>query len=137
MFQYIKISFLFCFLSLFLLHRCIRDMNTADTEPVLVTIPSKTSTFKINKDAFEECSEITRKVLITFCGSCHQSSLETHKPAAIAIFDLDKGKNWHATLIHDHIEGIENRIENKSPSTQEELDAIEVFLELKASQLKP
>jgi hypothetical protein len=31
------------------------------------------------------------------CGSCHQSSRPSHKPAAIAIYDLDRD-DWHAAL---------------------------------------
>ncbi|SHI41757.1 hypothetical protein [Aquimarina spongiae] len=137
MFQYTKIVVFFSASFFLVIKGCIRDTHVSKVDPVLVTIPSETITTTVNEDSFKTHSETTRKVLITFCGSCHQSSLETHKPAAIAIFDLDKGKYWHATLIHDHIEGIENRIENKSPITREQLHAIEVFLELKASQLKP
>ena len=33
----------------------------------------------------------------TYCGTCHRSSLATAKPAALAIYDLDRD-NWVSTL---------------------------------------
>lgn len=33
----------------------------------------------------------------TYCGACHQASLPTAKPAALAIFNLD-AEDWSATL---------------------------------------
>ncbi|MBT8304471.1 MAG: hypothetical protein KJP09_08385, partial [Bacteroidia bacterium] len=84
---------------------------------------------------FEECSKITRSVLITHCGSCHQSSLDTHKAGAIAIFDLDKGINWHTDLAEEHLHGIAKRTQNKSTVSEQQKEAISIFLELKELEL--
>jgi mono/diheme cytochrome c family protein len=40
-----------------------------------------------------------------YCGSCHQASLPTAKPAALAIYNLDASGDWAATLSAAQLEG--------------------------------
>jgi len=130
-----KISLLTLTLIIFLVHNCVQNNNA----PKLVNIePSSESTLADSTSSpksFKACSEITHSVLITHCGSCHQSSLKTHKAGAIAIFDLDQGANWHMALSEENLQGIANRTENKSTISEQQKEAIAVFLELKELQL--
>ena len=135
MFQYTEILPFFSFFLFLSLQTCKTEHGDNYEKPVVIPVKTDIETKATLEGAFNTHSETTRKVLITFCGSCHQSSLETHKPAAIAIFDLDKGEDWHKTLVKHHIKGIENRIQNKNPITEEQQKAIIAFLELKESQL--
>ena len=45
----------------------------------------------------------------THCGVCHQSTLPTAKPGALAIFDLD-APDWTATLKAEHLPGFLRRL---------------------------
>ncbi len=120
----------------FSLRTCIQDTSSSE----IVDVKSQTKkavehpTLKTNE--FEECSEITRGVLITHCGSCHQSTLDSHKAAAIKVFDLDKKADWHTSLVLENLEGITSRTENKSTITDQQKEAIATFLELKELRLK-
>ncbi|MEW7292128.1 hypothetical protein [Aquimarina sp. 2304DJ70-9] len=136
MFAYTKILPLIFALVVFSAHTCVYDTNTSKTEDIVVPIEVKTEQLTSDKSSFEECSEITRGVLITHCGSCHQSSLESHKAAAIQFFDLDMGVNWHTSLSIENLHGIAQRTQNKSPITEQQKEAITTFLKLKELQLK-
>jgi hypothetical protein len=46
--------------------------------------------------------EETRDLAKPECGSCHQSSLETAKPGAIAVFDLD-AEDWASRMNADRL----------------------------------
>ena len=48
--------------------------------------------------------ERMRAIAKTHCGTCHQSTLATAKPAALAIHDLDSPE-WPATLTRAQLEG--------------------------------
>ncbi len=48
--------------------------------------------------------ERMRAITKAHCGSCHQSTLPTAKPAALAIYDLDLPA-WPATLSRAQLEG--------------------------------
>lgn len=105
----------------------------AEHSPVPVTKDSEpagqlTSTFS-------QSSEATRLVLVEHCGKCHQSTLSSHKPGALAIFDLDAMEDWHVKLTEDNLEGISGRTRNKSITDQERA-AIREFLTLKEVQLQ-
>jgi hypothetical protein len=39
------------------------------------------------------------------CGSCHQSTRSSAKPAALAIYNLDAAGDWSATLSASQLEG--------------------------------
>ncbi len=140
---YLKIGFLSFLLLAFTMHTCVNTTSVAaaeskeNTNPtdseIVEPIPEMTS---INDNVFEDNSEITRQVLITHCGSCHQSTLDTHKAGAIAVFDLDKNASWHTNLSEHHLPGITNRTQNKGEITDEQKEAITVFLELKKTQLE-
>lgn len=84
--------------------------------------------------AFSETSEGTRIVLVQHCGKCHQSSLETHKPGAVAIFDLDAMEEWHVKLSEKNLEGLGRRTKNNKAITDKEFAVIEEFLALKRAQ---
>ena len=133
--------FSFALLAL-IMHNCVVNPTVAKMEVIETSYPSgrqavePTATVTTADDTiFEDYSEITRQVLITHCGSCHQSSLETHKAGAIAVFDLDKNADWHDALTQHELPGIENRLQNKSTITKEQKEAIAAFLKLKATQL--
>ncbi|RZV60411.1 MAG: hypothetical protein EX254_08750 [Flavobacteriaceae bacterium] len=122
-------------LVLFLVHNCVHDSNAPQMVDIESPSEPKTIVAKSDGESFEECSKITRSVLITHCGSCHQSSLDTHKAGAIAIFDLDKGANWHTDLAEEHLHGIAKRTQNKSTISEQQKEAISIFLELKELEL--
>ncbi|MBQ4819308.1 hypothetical protein [Aquimarina sp. MMG016] len=136
MLNFTKILLLFFALVVLSTRTCVQDTSTSEVEDIIIPIEMKTNQLTSDEPSFEKCSAITRGVLITHCGSCHQSSLESHKIGAIQIFDLDMGANWHTSLSEEHLQGIAGRIKNKSAVTQKQKEAIDVFLQLKESQLK-
>ncbi|NAS13283.1 hypothetical protein [Poritiphilus flavus] len=85
---------------------------------------------------FEEASEQTRVALIEPCGRCHQSTLKTHKAAAIAFFDLDQGENWHMDLDEDNLEGLAGRANSNKAISDTERENISLFITLKKAKLK-
>ncbi len=138
MFNYTKILLLsFALVAFFSAHTCVQDSNTSVEYIVPPKVeskkPSKLSTH--DENSFDKCSKITRGVLITFCGSCHQSTLDSHKADAIKVFDLDLGVNWHTSLSQENLEGIARRTQNKD-ITEHEKEAITAFLKTKDLQLK-
>ncbi|GAA4271553.1 hypothetical protein U6A24_13280 [Aquimarina gracilis] len=120
----------------FSLRTCTKDTGTSEIVDITSKTDSKIDNSTADTGSFEECSEITRGVLITHCGSCHQSSLESHKTGAIKVFDLDKKVDWHTSLALENLEGITSRTKNKSSISDLQKEAIATFLELKALQLK-
>lgn len=131
---YIQIALFSLVLFAFLPHNCGHDKSVLKKEAAMTPVEPINRISSSNESSFEECSEITRKALITHCGSCHQSSLPTHKPGAIAIFDLDKGENWHTSLDEENLEGISKRLLSKSSITEEQKKAVSLFLEIKEKQ---
>ncbi|MFD0862058.1 hypothetical protein ACFQ1M_07550 [Sungkyunkwania multivorans] len=122
----------------FLGRGCAGDSNPTSS---LVEVTTESSEKERNPNfsdthSFEKVSEITRLALEKPCGSCHLSSLNTHKPAAIAFFDLDQGPRWHISLTKENLEGMAGRIKDRPSITVEQKEAIAVFLELKGSELK-
>ncbi len=121
------------------LRTCIQDQSTSEIKETVISIeanPEEFSKLAISANtSFEECSKITRGVLITFCGSCHQSSLDSHKAGAIKVFDLEMKTNWHVSLSIENLEGIARRTKNKN-TTEQQKKAIATFLELKESQFE-
>lgn len=132
----IKIACFALTLSVILVHGCLHETSHTNVENTMIPVETSTSLPVSNEKSFEMCSKITREVLITHCGSCHQSSLTTHKSGAIAIFDLDKGANWHNALSEEHLESISNRTENKTSITKMQKEAIASFIKLKAKAFK-
>ncbi len=138
MLNYTKILLLSFALVAFSAHTCVQDTNTSKVEYI---VPPKVESKEVSKplisdeNSFDKCSEITRGVLITFCGSCHQSTLDSHKAGAIKVFDLDLGVNWHTSLSQENLEGIAHRTQNKD-ITEQEKEAIVTFLKLKDLQLE-
>ena len=88
-------------------------------------------------DSFDEVSEHSRIALIEPCGRCHQSGLDTHKKAAIAVFDLDLMEMWHSNLKEDHLKGLIGRAEGNQAISKEELEHIKQFVSLKEKTLSP
>lgn len=113
------------------IQHCNRQTMVAETETHIeaadVDLEPLENTVEMN---FEESSEITRQLLITHCGSCHQSTLPSHKTGAIAVFDLDKMENWHEDLIEHNLAGISNRFTNKDLS-EEQRTALNHFVKMK------
>ncbi len=85
---------------------------------------------------FSQASEGTRLALIQPCGRCHQSTLASHKPKAIAIFDLDGREQWHDQLSEENLEGLGRRAKNNDGVSEEEFALIEAFISQKRSQLQ-
>ncbi|WP_299217336.1 hypothetical protein [uncultured Aquimarina sp.] len=117
-------------------HNCVQDTNSSYVKKDITSSEEKPRPVNADKSTFEENSKITRAVLITHCGSCHQSSLDSHKPEAIKIFDLDMATNWHILLSMENLSGIASRTKNKSVITEQQKEAIDIFLKLKELQLK-
>ncbi len=143
MFNYTKIVFIVFALVVFSARTCVQDTSTSSLEEEKITTTIETKADKANteaftpiKSSFEECSKITRGVLITHCGSCHQSSLNSHKAGAIKFFDLDMGTHWHTSLSQENLPGIARRTQNKSTITKHQKEAIATFLKLKDLQLQ-
>ena len=132
---FLKILPLFLvFLGLFA-RSCARNTPAATMEDIPPSTELQTATTDPDDNPFEKCSDMTRTVLVTHCGSCHQSTLKTHKLGAISVFDLDKGADWHTSLVAENLEGISNRLLNKSSVTEEQKEAITRFLEIKEKRL--
>lgn len=72
-------------------------------------------------------AETTIKVLADNCGKCHQSTLPTANPKALAIFDLDK-KPWYTSVTDNHLEGISRRIGTKSGISDSDRAAVLDFI---------
>lgn len=72
-------------------------------------------------------AEKTLTVLKENCGKCHQSTLPTAKPKALAIFDLDK-KLWHESVSEKHLESISERIGKKSEISSSDRTTVQEFL---------
>ncbi|WP_299436654.1 hypothetical protein [uncultured Aquimarina sp.] len=136
MFSYTKILLVFFTTLVFSARSCVRDTSTSYAKKDVTSSEEKPRPVNADKSTFEENSEITRAVLITHCGSCHQSSLDTHKPEAIKIFDLDMAANWHTSLSVENLPGIADRIKNKPAITSQQKEAIDTFLKLKEWQSK-
>ncbi len=136
MFNHTNILLLSFALVAFSIRTCVKDTNTSEVKDIVVPLEVKPDSLASNKNSFDECSEITRGVLITFCGSCHQSSLDSHKAAAIEVFDLDMKANWHTYLSEENLQGIARRTQNKSTITKHQKEAIATFLNLKEAQLQ-
>ena len=52
-----------------------------------------------------------RELVQPHCGRCHDSRLETAKPAALKVFDL-KEEKWTASMSNAQLEKINGRFEN-------------------------
>lgn len=86
--------------------------------------------------SFSAVSESARKALVVSCGRCHQSTLDSHKPGAIAVFDLDLGKQWHATLNAEQLTGMDRRAKGNTSLNEEQRRMISAFVALKQAQLQ-
>lgn len=115
---------------------CGERHNKPTTEqsgmPVLEDVESLAETTV----TFSEASEGTRLALIQPCGRCHQSTLASHKPKAIAIFDLDGKEQWHDQLTEENLEGLGRRAKNNSAISEDEFALIEAFISQKRAQLQ-
>ncbi len=133
---FIKILLCSFALTTVFIRNCVKDATVSIVESPVTDNQPKIEGNKGSDIVFEENSKITRGVLITHCGSCHQSTLESHKAGAIKIFDLDQGSNWHQTLEEEHLLGITNRTKNKNSISEIQKEAIHTFIALKEIQLK-
>lgn len=136
MLDYTKIALLLFALFAFSARTCVQNSYVSIRDGYVAPLEEKTNVLPLGDNSFEECSAITREVLIRFCGSCHQSTLDSHKIEAIKFFDLDLGVNWHNSLSEENLPGIARRIENKNEIIKQHKEAITTFLKLKELQLK-
>ena len=68
-----------------------------------------------------------RALAKNFCGTCHQASLPSAKPAALAIFNLD-ADDWWSTLTAARLRGgFTRRLESRLDSG--ELQLLRAFVE--------
>lgn len=114
-----------------MLFTCLHPTDKPQTEqatlsPTANLIPASDTT-----TTFAEVSENTRRTLLLPCGRCHQSTLATHKPGAIAIFDLDAGEQWHSRLNEERLSGLDRRTRGSSSLSDEERAQIAEFVALK------
>lgn len=86
--------------------------------------------------SFSVVSESARKALIVSCGRCHQSTLDSHKPGAIAVFDLDLGEQWHATLNAEQLTGMDRRAKGNTTLNKEQRRMIAEFVARKEALLQ-
>jgi hypothetical protein len=84
---------------------------------------------------FSSLSENARIALVLPCGRCHQSTLESHKPGAVAIFDLDAGELWHSDLNEERLNGLGRRAAGNSSLSEEERGQIAEFVAMKRDRL--
>lgn len=119
----------------FLPRSCQQRVDKAPKEQTVSTPAEKQETTADSTASFTVVSEGTRVALIEPCGRCHQSTLDTHKAGAIAIFDLDKGEAWHTTLKEEHLSGLERRAMGNASISEEEREQIVAFLAQKRNLL--
>ena len=119
-----------------LVHTCLRptDKKESDSDPV--SLSAKKTAILDTLPNFPTASENARLALIVSCGRCHQSTLESHKPGAVAIFDLDEGEQWHSKLTLERLPGMERRAKGNASLSEEEKDQIVQFITLKRAQLQ-
>jgi hypothetical protein len=103
----------------------------ADANPVAEKIIPVTDSLV----SFSAVSESARSALIISCGRCHQSTLDSHKPGAIAIFDLDQGAQWHAGLNREQLSGLDRRAKGNTSLNEEQRNLIAEFVALKRTHL--
>ncbi len=72
-------------------------------------------------------SRAARDALVAPCGRCHQSTLPTADPKALAVFDLDQPA-WSATMSRDQIESLGGRARGSTRLGPDEKDAVERFV---------
>ncbi len=126
-----------CLVSAFLLlFTCLHHTDNPQTEqatlaPAVNLIPASDTT-----TSFAKVSENTRIALLLPCGRCHQSTLASHKPGAIAIFDLDTGELWHSQLNEERLNGLDRRTKGSSSLSEKERAQIAEFVAIKRTQLQ-
>jgi hypothetical protein len=116
-----------------MLFTCLHRPGKSQTEQ---TTMSLTNPVADTTASFSAVSENTRVALIEPCGRCHQSSLASHKPGAVAIFDLDAGEQWHSNLNKERLNGLDRRAMGNSSLSEEERKQIAEFVALKGAQLR-
>ncbi len=119
-----------------LMFTCIERHNKPTVEPSSLPVIEKPKPTPETLSAFSEASEGTRVALIQACGRCHQSTLASHKPRAVAIFDLDRREQWHDKLTEKNLEGLARRAKKNSAISEEKFALIEVFLSQKSKLLQ-
>jgi mono/diheme cytochrome c family protein len=60
---------------------------------------------------------LARDLAKPHCGSCHQSKLDTAKPAALAVFDLD-AEEWTAPMSRERLHAFLKRLFGKLDDPQ-------------------
>lgn len=119
-----------------LMFTCIERHNKPSVEQSSLPVIEKPKPTSETFSAFSEASEGTRVALIQACGRCHQSTLASHKPKAVAIFDLDCREQWHDKLTEENLEGLARRAKKNNAISEEEFVLIEAFLSQKRKQLQ-
>ena len=121
------------FLTLFTcLHGADEPQKEQATSPLAVKLPTAADT----ATSFEVVSENTRIALLKPCGRCHQSTLDSYKPGAVAIFDLDAGEQWHSKLNGEQLNGLDRRAKGNSSLSEEERTQIAEFVALKRGSMQ-
>ncbi len=116
--------------------KCVERRDAPVVKQTTIPDRKETQPYTETTSTFTETSEATRKTLVQHCGRCHQSTLASHKPGAIAVFDLDRRELWHDKLNVKTLEGLGRRIKTNSSISEEERAVIEEFVALKQSQLE-
>lgn len=130
-------AFFGCLVAAFLLlFTCLHRTDKPQTEqatlsPTANLIPASDTTV-----SFAAVSENSRIALLNACGRCHQSTLASHKPGAIAIFDLDSGEQWHSRLNEERLNGLDRRTKGSSSLNEEERAQIAEFVAMKRALLQ-
>jgi len=89
------------------------------TAPAAVALPPAASAAASPVNPF--AAEV-RDLLVAPCGSCHLSTLETSKPAALAVFDLALDP-WFVGMTAEQLEGLQRRVSG-SDTIDEDAKAI-------------
>ncbi len=118
-------------------HGCLQQQSRPAARDESVPPPERSLSVANTADSFKTLSEQARVALLLPCGRCHQSTLESHKAGAVAIFDLDAGEQWHTNLNEDRLNGLERRAKGNSSLSVEEREQIAEFVALKQAQLPP
>jgi hypothetical protein len=66
-------------------------------------------------------------VLVAPCGTCHRGSLETAKPGALAVFDLDE-KIWHRKMTDEQLRDLGGRVAKMGAIEDLDKGIVELFL---------
>jgi mono/diheme cytochrome c family protein len=103
---------------------------------VLWTSPVNTADAATAKAKSNQSEAVVRGLIEEHCGTCHNSTRQTAKPAALKVFDLNED-DWTASMSNDQLQKVMGRVNGVNlPPAKRQLVAsfIKGKLEQRAAQ---